>query len=151
MIKPELRGKIIKIEQFIDDSTVFEQNIFFQLPDGTIIKIFDYNLLAKREMVGKDIVISIFAFLNTIEYCHEGKYGIKPVNNASNDLGKLTNSNVFYGKLIEVDRNWEHIYNVDIGMGTIEADKDMLGKKFSVGDWLKIIANRTDLNKINVI
>jgi hypothetical protein len=145
-MKLGIKGIIIQVDQRADDDGVFEQDILFKLPDGTIIKIFDPDLLVKPEMAGKDMVISILAFLNMIQYCREGEFGIKPSGMASS---ALTRSNIFYGKLLAFDTKWKHISYVDVGLGIIKASEDALGKKFEIGDWLEIKANRTDLIKIN--
>jgi len=131
MPRPKISGRIAGIQSYEDEEGIFEQNLLFEMSAGAILKIFDPDILIKKEMMGKIITITIAAFLPQIEKMPEQKRTVK------SDYTSLKNP------------KWMpmHFEGRIVGAGLMEVDIHAFQSEgFAVGDYVQFDIYRIDLN-----
>lgn len=122
--------------------TVYEQRVIVEFPDGTQIGLFDYDLHADPEMVGKTKSVSIFAYIPREATVCNGEPGIIP--NAEEPLE--WKHHVYCGKVTTVEEDGTVL--LDVGYGDVRVDSDVhevVEHQIQENHFLKVRVNRSDL------
>lgn len=146
MKNPTLTARIVKIESGAGyEDRIYDQYVFLQLLDGTIFDVFDFKVLANPEMINKIKNTTISVSLASISKLSHKKFGVDP----SQDIELPTGSgHVFYGKIEEIDEK-DYELTVNVGIGTVLVTPDIGElKKYNLGDFVRVLAVRADLDKI---
>jgi len=145
MIDSRIKGKIIKLNPYSDEWGIFEQYIFIQLLNESIIRVFDYKIIAQEVMVGRitDLVISVF--IPEIEKNPSQDFGVHSCIKSIDQSDLRCDLFIFFGKFIGIDEKTKDPI-IDIGCGKIliSAHKFQI-EGIQIGDFLKITARRIDL------
>ena len=144
MPRPKISGRIAGIQSYEDEESIFEQNIYFEMPVGAILKIFDPDILIKKEMMGKNITITIAAFLPQIEKIPEQKRSVKSDYTSSNNPKWIPMH--FEGRIEEFNDTRDR-FILNFGAGLMEVDIHAFQSEgFDVGDYVQFDVYRIDLN-----
>ncbi|MEA3294818.1 MAG: hypothetical protein U9P81_07585 [Euryarchaeota archaeon] len=149
MKNPTLKARIVKIEPGAGyEDKIYDQYVYIELLNGQILDVFDYEMIANSQMIGKVKDITISASIGTIVKLSETKFGIVP-HKENIEYEPSGHGHVFYGKIEEVDEKYCDLV-VDTGVGGILATprRDQL-KDLNIGDFVRVFGNRTDLDGIH--
>lgn len=143
---PKISGKIVDIQPYEDEEGIFEQNVFIEMPEGTILKIFDPEIIVKKDMVGKTGEITVAAFLPQIQRSTEQKYYVK------SDYSLINNKNwkpmYFEGKIEEFNEKRDQ-FILDFGTGLMNVDiHEFQGEGYKAGDFVYFNIYRIDLKSL---
>ncbi|WP_062396157.1 hypothetical protein [Methanogenium cariaci] len=89
MFRSRTEGKILKnIPGFLGDNggEVYEQYVFIELLDGTVIALFDPDGHSKNEMVGTIKTIGILAFIAQVEKIPSPKKGVDSMYRSGDEV-----------------------------------------------------------------
>ena len=145
MKRPEIKGKIKKIEPDSGyEDKIFTQNVLVKLKDGTILRIFDPDMLIKQEMAGNEIIMALTAFLPQIQKSPGQQYSV------GSDISVSENENQqsmhFKGRIEEFNEKRDR-FILNFGAGLMEVDIHAFqAEGFEVGDFVKFDVYRIDLN-----
>lgn len=152
-----IKAKIIGIEPgTYDKDKVYDQYVFIKLPNQKTMDLFDHKMVCSREMIGETRSVVIDVPLSRLEKISESRKEIIPVPKTDNPTGQ---GHIFYGivKKFSLDEeeylkagfySGENIVVLDVGVGEILFSPEEDHPKFQVGDYLKVLAVRTDLSNV---
>lgn len=158
MFRSRTEGKILKnIPGFLgDNGEVYEQYVFIELLDGTVIALFDPDGHSKNEMVGTIKTIGILAFIAQVEKIPSPKKGVDSMYRSGDEVICAEKEPiVFFGEVVGTDEKWDNIY-VDFGVGILQVDfcwdgKDAMKiamKNYKIGDYVRVEGGRNDLTGV---
>lgn len=132
-----------------ENGEVYEQTVFIELRDGTIIDLFDADGSSRDEMVGTIKTVGIQAFGAHIEKLSLPKKDVKSMYRSPDDFISIDKEpTLFFGEIVDIDKNYSTFY-IDIGTGTVGVD---LRKSeynsfpdYKIGDYISIQGLRYDL------
>ncbi|MCK9278545.1 MAG: hypothetical protein PHX88_12310 [Methanoculleus horonobensis] len=132
-----------------ENGEVYEQTVFVELRDGTIIDLFDADGSSRDEMVGTIKTVGIQAFGAHIEKLSLPKKDVKSIYRSPDDVISMDQEpTLFFGEIVDIDKNYSTFY-IDIGTGTVGVD---LRKSeydsfpdYKIGDYISIQGLRYDL------
>jgi len=144
MNRSKITGKIVDIQSYEDEGYIFEQNVFLEMSEGTILRIFDPDILIKKEMMGKTKQLTLTAFLPQVQKSSEQKDALW------SDISLLNNEKSlpmhFEGKIEEFNEKRDR-FILNFGIGSIEVDVHAFQvEDFNVEDFVKFDVYRIDLN-----
>ena len=148
MKNPTLKARIVKIKPGAgyEDKT-YDQCVYIELLNGQIFDVFDGEMVANPQMIGKVKDITISVCIAATYKLSETKFGIVP-HEQYREYKQSGQGHVFYGKIKEVDEKYCNLV-VDTGVGRIfvTPERDQL-KELNIGDFVRVFAVRVDLDKI---
>ncbi len=133
-----------------ENGQVYEQLVFIELQDGTIIYLFDSDGSSKDEMVGTIKTIGIGVFCAHIEKLSLPKVGVESRYRSPDDEVDIEKSPIlFFGEIARIDKHWGSLL-IDIGVGTIDADfcwdeRNSIND-YKIGDYIRVGGGRYDLS-----
>ena len=142
---PYLSAKVTRIKPESQyDGKIYDQTVFVELSDGTIIDIFDSKMLCGPQMIGMIKKVTINVDIGDIERI-EPRFGISPSYIINKPSGQ---GHKFYGQIEDVDVVHSEII-VNIGEGKILAmpARSQI-KELHIGEFVSIFSVRTVLEKI---
>ncbi|MDJ1423744.1 MAG: hypothetical protein M5U10_17760 [Candidatus Methanoperedens sp.] len=148
MENPTLKAKIVKIEPSSGyEGKIYDQYVFIELPDGKILDIFDFQMIANPQMVNKVKNITISVSLASVEKLSKPKFGIVPYEMYA-EYKPSGHGHAFYGKIEEIDeKKCEIVVDTGAGKVLVTPERNQL-EEFSTGDFLRVLAVRADLISI---
>ncbi len=135
-----------------ENGQVYEQLVFIELQDGTIIYLFDSDGSSKDEMVGTIKTIGIGVFCAHIEKIPSAKMGVESRYRSPDDeVGIEKGPILFFGEIVRIDKHWGSLL-IDIGVGTIDADfcwdeRNSIND-YKIGDYVRVGGGRYDLSGV---
>ena len=152
MFQERVKAKILRNipVMFGESGHVYEQLVFIELQDGTIIYLFDSDGSSKDDMVGTIKTIGIGVFCAHIEELSSPKVGVESRYHSPDDEVGIEKSPIlFFGEIVRVDKHWGSLL-IDIGVGTIDADfcsdeRNSIND-YKVGDYIRVGGGRYDLS-----
>jgi len=135
-----------------ENGQVYEQLVFIELQDGTIIYLFDSDGSSKDEMVGMIKTVGIGVFCAHIEKIPSPKMGVESrYRSPEDEVGIEKGPILFFGEIVRIDNHWGSLL-IDIGVGTIDADfcsdeRNSIND-YKVGDYIRVKGGRYDLSGI---
>lgn len=154
MFQPQVKGKILKnIPSTLgDNGKVYDQYVFIELQDGTIIYLFDPEVISKDE--GKTKIIEIFTNFSRIEKITDRKKGVESKYHSPepDDLMCADKEPIlFFGEIVGINEKWHTLY-VDVDVGIIESgfcwDERESIKDYKIGDYVMVNGCRNDLTGV---
>ena len=132
-----------------EDGQVYEQTVFIELQDGTIIYLFDSDGSSRDEMVGTIKTVGVLAFGAHIEKLTLPVKGVESKYRSPDDAICIEREpTLFFGEIVDIDKNHPS-FHIDIGTGTVGVD---LRKSeydsfpdYKIGDYISIQGLRYDL------
>jgi len=145
---PELKVKIEKTEPDSGyDDKDYTQNVLVRLREGSLLRIFDPNMVVKKEMIGKEKKILLTVFLPQIQKIIEQEYSVQSDISFNDEEKQLPMH--FEGRIEEFNKNRDR-FILDFGVGMMEVDiHPFQVEGFHVGDFVKFFVYRIDLNVLN--
>lgn len=148
MERPKIFGKIVKIEPDSGyQGIVYDQIVWIELRNGSILCLQDYRMLVPEKMLGQDAELTITAFLPKIEKIDEQKFSVvSNIKDLNDDY--LSDRTQFYGRIEWIDEKRDTIY-LNIGIGFVEVNIQTFEiKQMKIGDFVKTDGYRIDLNAV---
>ncbi len=118
------KAKILKnIPTTVYEGQVYDQTVYVELQDGTIIHLFDdIQMRSKDEMVGTIRTLGVSVYCARFERLASPAKGVHSRYRSPDDkVGIEKEPIVFFGDIVAID-TVHPAFTVDIGMGTIDAD-----------------------------
>jgi hypothetical protein len=139
-----IESKIIDIVPDVEyEGTVYEQRMVVELPDCVRIGLFDYDLHAKREMIGDKKALSILGYIpNDASVEIDLEIGIEASTSKPLDWKNHT----FRGYIERVNEGEAVV--LDVGYGTVQIDNDvaeLVDGQLKEDQFLQVRTNRSDL------
>lgn len=139
-----LKAKIFPpIPDAVYENRVYTQTAVLELPDGKILYAFDHRMLVKQPMIGSVREVVLLCFLSEIDRLDEPAFGIIP--NPEYDNWR---SHTFLGIIEGAETKPGHI-SVNTGYGKVIADLHKTSGDLGIGDFVRVVAGRLDLNAID--
>ena len=151
MFRARVKAKILKNIPIMlgENGEVYEQTVFIELQDGTIIYLFDSDGSSRDEMVGTIKTVGVLAFGAQVEKLASPAKGVESKYRSPDDEVSLEKEPIlFFGEIIDIDKNHPTLY-IDIGTGTIGVDLCHEERNsfpdYKVGDFVRVGMSRKDL------
>ncbi len=151
MFRARIRAKILKNRPSTmdDNGQVYDQLVFIELQDGTIIYLFDSQMRSKDEMVGTIKTVGVSAFCAHVEKLASPTKGVESKYRSPDDEVCIEKEPIlFFGEIVDIDKNHPS-FCIDIGMGTIDVDICWKEREsfpdYMIGDYMGARGSRDDL------
>ncbi|WP_153015980.1 hypothetical protein [Methanofollis ethanolicus] len=145
-----MKGKILRNDPVtFDEDRVYDQIVFIELSNGSILYLFDPDMISTDKMVGKVKTLGIRAFISRVEKLSAPKKGVESQYQSSDDTVRASKEPItFFGEIIDINKNEQDIF-VDIGVDIIVVDlcwdERVLFGEYNNGDYVSIKPGRLDL------
>lgn len=146
MERPRIAGEIINIQSYEDGGEIFEQNYLLKMADKTILKIFDPDILIRKEMIGKTEQATLTVFLPQIQTISRQEKGLISDYTTSNIETHLPM--IFKGRIEQFNEK-RNRFTLDIGVGMIDVlIHAFQAENLNFGDFVEIESYRIDLDSL---
>lgn len=150
MGESKVKGKILRNDPVtFDEDRVYDQIVFIELSNGSILYLFDPDMISTDEMVGKVKTLGIRAFISRVEKLSVPKKGVESQYQSSDDTVSISKGPIiFFGEITDINEDAQDIF-VDIGGDTIVVDlcwdERLSFGKYKIADYVCIKPGRLDL------
>ncbi len=132
-----------------ENGQVYEQTVFIELQDGTIIYLFDSDGSSRNEMVGTIKTVGILAFAAHVEKLASPAKGVESKYRSPDDEICIEKEPIlFLGEIVDINKNY-HTFYIDIGTGTVGVDLCHQERNsfpdYKIGDYISVRGVRDDL------
>ncbi|KAF5082584.1 hypothetical protein DSECCO2_97670 [anaerobic digester metagenome] len=151
MFRARVKAKILKNIQVMvgEDGQVYEQLVFIELQDGTIIYLFDADGSSKDEMVSTIKTVGVLAYGAQVEKLASPAKGVESKYRSPEDAICIEREpTLFFGEIVDIDKSHPTFY-IDVGTGTVGAahrrsERDSF-LDYKIGDYICVKGLRYDL------
>jgi hypothetical protein len=145
MKRPEINSKIERTEPDSGyEDQDYTQNVMVKLRQGSLLRIFDPEMLIKKEMIGKEGKMTLTAFLPQIQKISQQKFSVISAISYNNEQKQLPMH--FEGRIEEFNDKRDR-FILNFGAGLMEVDIHAFqAEGFNVGDFIAFDVYRIDLN-----
>ena len=138
-------GKILKLSPGATyQGKRYDQNVFFELEDHRVLKLFDQKLICTPHAVGKKIKLKI----STLDSAYPEKHKTRKIRQREKKIVIDKGYDIF-GEVMDktqIDKGNFEEYCLDVGVGFVFLSEKK--NAFNIGDYAYAHASRLDIDKI---